>query len=111
MSRTALVGAVVVAWIAGFGVVRAETGMGLMVDSKVDKVRRVDLKDGNVVATSAAIGSNIVMGRFSPDGSKMAVAHWGSPYITIYNTSDWSKITDPTELPSTSSGKGVVFSP
>lgn len=71
MNRTTLVAVAVVAWIAGFGVARAETGMGLMVDSKAGDLRRVDLKDGKVVATSAGIGSNIVMGRFSPDGSKM----------------------------------------
>ena len=31
---------------------------------------------------------------FSPDGSLLAVAHAGSPYITIYNTSDWSTRPD-----------------
>ena len=27
---------------------------------------------------------------FSPDGSLLAVAHYNSPYITIYNTSTWA---------------------
>ena len=47
---------------------------------------------------------------FSPDGSLLAVAHGGSPNITIYNTSDWSKVTDPAQLP-TSTGYGCAFSP
>ena len=28
---------------------------------------------------------------FSPDGALLAVAHSSSPYVTIYNTSNWSK--------------------
>ena len=35
---------------------------------------------------------------FSPDGSLLAVGHNYSPYITIYNTSDWSKVANPAFL-------------
>jgi hypothetical protein len=38
----------------------------------------------------------------------MAVAHDDSPYITIYNTSDWSKVDNPATLPS-GRGYGVAF--
>ena len=47
---------------------------------------------------------------FSPDGSLLAVAHGGSPNITIYNTSNWSKVTNPAQLPP-STGYGCAFSP
>jgi hypothetical protein len=46
-------------------------------------------------------------------GSKtelMAVAHDFLPFITIYNTSDWSKVPDPSTLPA-NIGQGVAFSP
>ncbi len=47
---------------------------------------------------------------FSPDGALLAVAHGGSPYMTIYLTSDWSKLANPTTLPA-STGYGCAFSP
>jgi len=47
---------------------------------------------------------------FSPDGSLLAITHSTSPYVTIYNTSDWSKVTDPGTLP-TGTGCGAAFSP
>ena len=31
---------------------------------------------------------------FSPDGAFLAVTHANSPYVTEYNTSDWSKVVD-----------------
>ena len=47
----------------------------------------------------------------TPSGpSFMAVTHYNSPYVTIYDTSDWSKISDPWILP-TFTGHGVTFSP
>lgn len=39
----------------------------------------------------------------------MAVAHATSPFITAYKSSDWSKVTDPSELPA-GNGQGVAFS-
>ena len=36
---------------------------------------------------------------FSPDGTLLAVAHYSSPHITIYNTSTWAKLADPSVLP------------
>ena len=47
---------------------------------------------------------------FSPDGSLLAVAHAGSPYITIYNTSTWAKLANPSALPS-NNANGCAFSP
>ena len=47
---------------------------------------------------------------FSPDGSLLAVEHQGSPYITIYNTSTWTKLANPSTLPS-NTAYGCAFSP
>ena len=47
---------------------------------------------------------------FSPDGSLLAVAHNNSPHITIYNTSDWSKVANPAQLPP-NTANGCAFSP
>ena len=38
------------------------------------------------------------------------MAHNGAPYITIYNTADWSKLPNPSVLPP-STGNGCAFSP
>ena len=48
---------------------------------------------------------------FSPDGAFLAVAHAGSPSITIYNTSDWSTVSGIAALGSTGPAYGVAFSP
>ncbi len=45
-----------------------------------------------------------------PSGSYMAIAHTTSPYVTIYNRSDWSKLQNPATLP-TGDAKNVAFSP
>ncbi len=43
------------------------------------------------------------------DGDRyLAIGHDSLPYITIYNTSDWSKVDDPATLP-TGTGRGVAF--
>ena len=47
---------------------------------------------------------------FSPDGSLLAVAHNNSPYITIYATSNWSKLANPSTLPS-NTANDCAFSP
>lgn len=39
----------------------------------------------------------------------MAVAHSNAPYITVYNTSDLSKLANPVNLPP-STALGVAFS-
>ena len=40
---------------------------------------------------ASVLTSNTANGcAFSPDGTLLAVAHNGSPYITIYNTSTWT---------------------
>ena len=44
---------------------------------------------------------------FSPDGSKLAVAHNSTPYVTIYNTSDWTIARS--ELSLTSDQRCVAF--
>ena len=38
----------------------------------------------------------------------LAVAHGGSPFVTIYNTSDWSKVANPSTLPA-STGRDTDF--
>jgi len=38
------------------------------------------------------------------------VAHSGSPYVTIYNTSGWSKVSNPATLPA-NTANGCAFSP
>lgn len=45
---------------------------------------------------------------FNPDGSLIAIGSGGSPYLTLYRTSDFTKITGPTELP-TDRVNGVKF--
>lgn len=47
---------------------------------------------------------------FSPDSSMLAVGIQASPYIQVYNTSDWSAKADPVSLPS-GTVVGVAFSP
>jgi WD40 repeat protein len=47
---------------------------------------------------------------WAPDGSLLAIAHQGSPYITIYETATWTKIADPGTLPS-GTALCVTFSP
>ena len=38
------------------------------------------------------------------------MTHYNSPYVTIYNTSDWSKVANPATLP-TYTANGCAFSP
>ena len=49
---------------------------------------------------------------FNHDGTRCAIAHDTSPYITVYNTTTnpWTKITNPSTLP-TGGGYGVAFNP
>ena len=47
---------------------------------------------------------------FSSDGTLLAVAHLSSPYITIYDTSTWAKLANPSTLP-TNTAYGCEFSP
>lgn len=47
---------------------------------------------------------------FSTSGNRMAVAHTGSPYVSIYNTTTWAKIANPVSLPP-SNCRCVAFSP
>ena len=47
---------------------------------------------------------------FSPDGSLCAVAHNSSPHLTVYNTSDWSKVEHPfSVLPASATLRAVAF--
>ena len=63
------------------------------------------------LARSPVLTSSTANGcAFSPDGSLLAVAHQSSPYITIYNTSNWSKLANPSQLPA-SHANGCAFSP
>ena len=63
------------------------------------------------LARSPVLTSSTANGcAFSPDGSLLAVAHSYSPYITIYNTSNWSKLANPSPLPA-NYANGCAFSP
>ncbi len=66
--------------------------------------------DSKFVLAPASIPSTANGCAFSPDGSLLAVAHTASPHITIYNTSDWSKVANPAQLPPSTSN-GCAFSP
>ena len=47
---------------------------------------------------------------FSPDGSLCAVAHANSPFLTVYNTSNWSKVEHPfAVLPASTNLRAVAF--
>lgn len=46
----------------------------------------------------------------SPDGAYLACAHATSPYITVYRTSDWVKLANPSTLP-TSTANGCAWHP
>lgn len=45
---------------------------------------------------------------FSPDGSKLAVYVHATPYLVMYNTSDWSRITVPVTILALGSGNGAL---
>lgn len=49
---------------------------------------------------------------FSPDGTRLAVSHLNSPYITVYDTTTtpYTKLANPDTLPA-GSGNGCAFSP
>ena len=66
--------------------------------------------DSKFVAAPVSVSSTANGCAFSPDGTLLAVAHSGSPYITIYNTSTWAKLANPSVLPS-SNATGCAFSP
>ena len=53
---------------------------------------RVSLQnvDSKFIAAPVSVPSTATGCAFSPDGTLLAVAHSGSPYITIYNTSTWT---------------------
>ena len=46
----------------------------------------------------------------SPDGAYLAVTHATSPYVTVYRTSDWVKLSNPATLP-TGTGNGCAWHP
>ena len=79
-----------------------------IVDTGVPYITIGNLAKNKLLPTPATLPAGTANGcAFSPDGSKLVVAHATSPYITIYNTSDWSK----TELPHrvVSQGRTVAF--
>ena len=62
----------------------------------------------NAVSTlPTGLGNGVA---FNHDGTRCAIAHYASPYITIYDTttSPWTKIANPSTLP-TGTGYGVAF--
>jgi len=77
-------------------------GVPYLARASVSKKRQLPITGG--LPSSTANGVAI-----SPDGSLCAVAHYNSPYLTVYNTSDWSKVTISSPPPSTANG--VAISP
>jgi WD40 repeat protein len=66
------------------------------------------------LANPASLPSQTVWGEsFSPDGNYLAVAHDGTPFISIYKRSGdaFTKLANPDVLPPTSTPNGVTFSP
>src|SRR5690606_5301938 len=65
------------------------------------------LSDPSTLPTSTVHGI-----AFDPTGTYLAVAHFDSPYITIYKRSGdtFTKLSDPSTLPA-GIGRGVVFDP
>ena len=49
---------------------------------------------------------------FNPDGTRCVIAHYYSPYMTIYDTttSPWTKLSNPDTLPN-GTGQGAAFNP
>ena len=66
--------------------------------------------DSKFVIAPVAMPSTANGCAFSPDGTLLAVAHGVSPYITVYNTSTWAKLANPSVLP-TGTANGSAFSP
>ena len=53
---------------------------------------------------------NIGLGcAFSPDGQYLAVGHFGAPYLTVIDATDWSVVSGTPALPS--NGQSCAFSP
>ena len=66
--------------------------------------------DSKLALSPIALASTAFGCAFSPDDTLLAVAHAGSPYLTVYNTSTWAKLANPSVLPS-SGATGCAFSP
>lgn len=66
-----------------------------------------------VQSGSPALSNSARAIRFSPDGSMMAVGHYGSPYLSIVSTTDWSLISPAPDsaLFSTNGVEGLAWSP
>jgi len=72
-------------------------GVPYLARASVSKKRQLPITGG--LPSSTANGVAI-----SPDGSLCAVAHYNSPYLTVYRTSDWSKVTISSPPPGTANG-------
>ena len=70
----------------------------------------IDTSDRSLVVDSLDIAVGIIDISFSPDGTMMALAGSSYPYLLVYDTSDWSKITTPA-ISGTSAAYAVDFSP
>jgi len=77
-------------------------GVPYLARASVSKKRQLPIAGGPPPGTANGVA-------FNSDGSLCAVAHSSSPNLTVYNTSDWSKVTISSPPPST--GYGVAISP
>ena len=66
--------------------------------------------DSKLALSPIALAGTAFGCAFSPDGTLLAVAHSSSPHITIYNTSTWTKLANPSVLPP-NTATGCAFSP
>ena len=84
-----------------FGVVNQEAFAFMRVDKKAPDPEGPAYNldpDPSLSAPNAGYGC-----AWSPDGSLLAISHGGSPGIRIFNTSDWSEISNGPSMPATSS--------
>lgn len=68
-----------------------------------------DMAEGRPLFLQDNPASTLYCCAFSPDGTLLVIGHSGSPYITIYNTADWSKRPSLSQLPS-GTPYGLAFS-
>ena len=70
----------------------------------------IDVASGNRISAASFTTGGINGLAFSPDGTKLAIAHSTTPFVTILNTSTWAALSNPATLPA-STGWGVAWSP
>lgn len=71
--------------------------------ASVSKAKQLPIAGGGLPSTANGVA-------FSPDGTLCAVAHGLAPYLTVYDTSTWTKVSHPfAVLPANTYLSGVAF--